>query len=244
MQSFYEFCLLKETPDKCNGTPWAVADSIAFGIIKDVGLSIRQRTHVNLYNDLYLAFITKKLQTEPEIKHELGALGVTVAGNVSSIRPLVLSKIREVPWSVVNNMAMADEAAEILRDEFFNVAGRIWTNKKICSFWNMQRTVQSYLPQLKKVFESYYEHIEDFKFEFIERQGKFLTWWEVSGQPAPVSAKEQEEANKLLRLQHNSPEIKKAVANKGGGANKLASFAQSMGFRNPIEWQNAVTVGD
>lgn len=246
MQAFKEYYLLKETPDKMKGQVWKQPDAVCLGIMGNLGLGLQPGSHTHMYNDLYILFKTNTYSKQPQ--KGINSLGLKVTGDLIKNKDFILSKFREFPWALINRSSDEHhedgEISEMLREEFFNVSGRFWIKTKQCSFWNLQSTVQSYLKPLKEIFVLYGQKIEEYEFEFIERQGKLINWWELSGQPAPeVTPQQKEESRKLMKMQHTNPVVKKQIAAKGGGANKLASFANALGFRNPIEFTHAHNLG-
>jgi hypothetical protein len=230
MLSFKQY-FLKESPDAVNGQVYKSIHAITIGIIK--GLSFWQKIgrHVDMYNDLYLTTRQNSLN-----KNNLKKLRVTIIGDYEANKEILFSRIRNCPWSVVNSKQIEIEP-EILRDDFFDVSGRLWIDSKTISFWNTQSTVQSYSKQLHELFKSLGQNIQQYKFEFIEHQKILFSYWDFMGIPYEAHPHVDQ---KLLRMQHTSPEIKKGL--HGSADQKLR--AAKTGKELPAQFHNRIRIGD
>ena len=87
-------------------------------------------------------------------------------------------------------------------EEANEIAGRMWVDKNVISFWNEKDKIMPYMPQIFKFMENFHMNIEKALYEFIDSRG-FYTHYELTGNlpdtKEKLSAAEKQE---LLAQKH------------------------------------------
>lgn len=99
------------------------------------------------------------------------------------------------------------------------INGRVWKNRTIekathlVSLWCRKPLYEKYKPYVDKALHLLNVNPEKCKYETIEYRSKWFTYDEINSTKKPTEKEEDENIiKKLMRIQHNNPEAKKALA--------------------------------
>jgi len=115
--------------------------------------------------------------------------------------------------------------------KLYSQGGEMFREKYICSFWQSSDTVRQYQIQLKNVFVLLKIDIKDCRFEFINKTDELFSYEESFDPNAkPIKSNiSKEQMRALLKIQHLTPQAKKALLTKYP-QNKLQLAAQKLGI--------------
>ena len=204
MKTFKQY--IQETPDSIRVNGKQIAhhthrDAYTFGIIDNILFYSQSSTHLNIGNQIeprdeedFYEFFSPENKEYFEDEHE----GVSY---------VILGQL-QYNAEVWQNLPVYIDRLE------FHVAGRVWTESKLMSFWNPFVKVKPSLPLIIKFMEELHLNPTEFRYEFIDMND--LYQWSDLGVDEPSSGdmKSQEEIAQDQAIQHiKSPLLKRKKLN-------------------------------
>ena len=270
--------LLKENPDKVDlkggsGGDMKIAryqdnDAVAFFAFPNFAAYYEGGTHTDIINVLYNVYGELKLKIS---KHgEDLEIGKSLADTYSFVKDYMRSfdvhvtdfdgMVRDLQNGPLkdffdNENIHSDDDPGGFRIKSGGLSGRLWSKKKIVSFWNVREDVIKKWNMVEQLFSQSsgrFGKLSDYKVDWLERdirampmtpadeissssgsddnQMDFLQ--KLSGDATPISPDELKELQKILHKL--SPEKKKQALNKLGIKNvkyeKLAAVVEKLGM--------------
>lgn len=160
--------VLKESPDKVydgsgkrTDAIWYDKDAVAFFAFPMCSFIKKGGIHDEIWKGILQCYRQQNLAP-------FSGRYVSVQCSVSDDTLLELLK----PTGFIGKLAQKDldgEIKDIRNDLSGVVAGRVWTDKKIMSFWNEQRAVVENWSNVQLAFKKFFGNINDYNIDWLER---------------------------------------------------------------------------
>lgn len=153
-------------------------------------------------------------------------------------------KFQNFRRKIMGHMQHMELDAELMTQQRWwgQIAGRLWTDKGIISFWGTSADVADHYSEVDAMVHSItgYKIDNTWRFEVLDHEGKLLTWHELmKGRPAQPPKIDKEKLN----VQHVNPEVKRELNLPNAGSVTLGNRAAKAGMSG-AEFMFRNTIGD
>jgi hypothetical protein len=128
----------------------------------------------------------------------------------------------------------------------WGIAGRIWTEKKIISFWHKRPIVVKMMNRVEDFIKNAFDQsAKDYKYDFVDsaKKNPMLTYDQLINNKvrSKIDSLSDKDIKDLMKAQHLNPNAKKILnllSTSGSGSDKLDRVARNAGYRSAAEFMN------